>query len=125
MFYKIDSSRASLNEYWWECRAPWLWPVFLIAVVLKLLRVRLPSSTDDATVDSLTPFRVPESALVEDVQQRFLPLENELADLGFHSPVYHVIDDGLHATQYRFSTLLHESVPAYARIHRTAGGSKT
>ena len=117
MFYKIDSSRATLREYWWECRAPWKWPIFLLAVVLKVLRVRLPSSTDDATVESLAPFRVPESDLSADVQERLLPVENQLAELGFHSPVYHVIDDGLHSTLYRFSTLRHESVPAYARIH--------
>jgi len=117
VFYKIDSSRVSLQEYWWECRAPWLWPVFLIGVVLKLLRVRIPGATDDVPVESLAPFRVPESALSSEVQERILPLENELSELGFHSPVYHVIDDGVHSTQYRFSTLMHESVPAYARIH--------
>lgn len=117
MFYKIDSTRATLREYWWECRAPWLWPVLFIAVLFKWLRIRVPASCDVANVDALAPFRISDSDLSDEVREKFLPMENEFVELGFHSPVYHAIDDGLQGQQIRFSTFCHESGQALARVH--------
>jgi hypothetical protein len=40
--YRIDSTRVSLREYWWGSHSP----AILIAALLKLLRIRIPSATD-------------------------------------------------------------------------------
>lgn len=116
MFYKVDSARVSLREYWWECRAPWMWPVFVIGALLKFLRIRLPSSVDDVTVEEIAPFRVRENVLEPEVLNKLLPRETALADLGFHSPVYHAIDDSFQRTAYRISTLQHDSERVFAQI---------
>ena len=113
MFYKIDSARVSWREYWWGSRSP----AVLLGWLLKLLRVRLPSSTDDPNVDALAPFEVPETALPETVRLRFQPLIAEFAACGFHSPVFHAVADGFHSTRIYLATFLHESGEAVGRIH--------
>jgi hypothetical protein len=42
-FYAIDSAKISHREYWWGTRSP----AVLIGWLVKWLRIRLPSSTDD------------------------------------------------------------------------------
>ena len=86
-FYSIDSTRVSHREYWWGTRSP----AVLIGWLLKWLRVRIPSSTDDPNVESTTPFLV--EALPADVTQRFESLAVELTALGFLDPIFHVFQD--------------------------------
>src|SRR5882757_2058547 len=116
MFYKVDSTRVSLREYWWECKSPSLWPVFFIGCLLKFLHVRIPSSTDDLTVDDLRSCRARESDLEPEVLTKFVPRETALGELGFHSPAYYVADDVLQHTSYRMSCLLNDSEEVFAQI---------
>jgi Zn-dependent protease len=113
-FYKIDSTRVSLREYWWGARSAF---VFLIACCIKLLRIRLPSSADDPNVESLHPFEMAESSFPEDVRTRLAPLTAELQQLGFHSPAFHAIEDAFHRTTTYLVTLRHTSGEAFGRIH--------
>jgi hypothetical protein len=80
-FYSVDSTRVSHREYWWGTHSP----AVLIGWLLKWLRVRIPSSTDDPNVESTMAFLV--EALPADVRQRFEPLAMELIALGFLDPI--------------------------------------
>src|ERR1051326_9641198 len=107
-FYKIDSTRFTFREYWWSSRSP----AVLLAWLTKLLRIPVPCSSDDANVESLQPFEVVEETLPEDVRARFHPLVQELTACGFHSPVFHALDDAYHSTKLyldRKSTRLNSS----------------
>src|SRR5690349_8430076 len=103
-FYAIDSSRVTLREYWWGTKSPL---VLVIGALLKCLRVRIPSSSDDPNVDSILPFQVQE--LPAEIAARFQPRTAELAALGFSDPVYHLIyDPGTRTTIY-WSSFRHET----------------
>lgn len=93
-FYDVDLRRASMREF--AFGTPWhrLPLIFL----MKLFGASIPASTDDPPVESLRPFEVDEAALPEDIRAKFAPLAQELAALGFHSPLYHAVDDSLHVT---------------------------
>ncbi len=112
-FYRIDSSRVSLREYWWGTHSP----AILIAALLKLLRVRIPSAADDPNVASLADFEVEASAVPEEVQQRFQPALRHLAQLGFGSPLWQAIDDDLHHVQTYLAAMPHRGGRAWARVH--------
>ena len=113
VFYKIDSRAVSLREYWWSHPAS-----VLVAAPLKLLRVRVPSSTDDPNVESLAPFETSAGSIPDDVREQFAPLAQELEASGFHSPIHHVIEDDVHQVETHLATYVHESGQAWARIHR-------
>lgn len=126
VFYRVDSRRVTLREYWWGN------PVSVVpAAVLKVLRVRLAGATDDPCVESLAPFEVEPHTVPGKVAQRLaLPIQQFKA-LGFHSPIWHVIEDDVqHATTY-LATLVHASGRAWARVHsrtwtaRTPSATKT
>src|SRR5882672_10081235 len=104
-FYQINSAKVSVREYWWETKSP----IILIALALKFLRVRIPSSTDDPPTESLAPFQVPETSLPDDVRAAFQPMIFELATAGFHSVVFHAIPDTLHSTDIYFASFGHSS----------------
>jgi hypothetical protein len=111
-FYSIDSTRVSHREYWWGTRSP----AVLIGWLLKWLRVRIPSSTDDPNVESTLPFLV--EALPADVAQRFEPRAAELIALGFLDPIYHVFQDTGTSTTIFWATFRHSSGQHFARIHQ-------
>jgi hypothetical protein len=111
-FYEIDSARVSLREYWWGSKSP----LVVIGWLLKLLRIRIPSSSDDPNTDSTLPFVV--EFLPSEITVDFEPLTNEFTALGFSDPVYHVIfDPGTRTTVY-WATFRHESGKCFARIHQ-------
>ena len=112
MFYKVDSTRFSFREYWWSNRSP----VVLLAWLIKLLHIPIPSSSADPTVDSLRPFEVGPEAFPEAVRERLQPLITELAACGFQSPVYYAIDDNFHQTKVYRVVLYENSGRAFACI---------
>ncbi|MFO1488629.1 MAG: site-2 protease family protein [Verrucomicrobiota bacterium] len=111
-FYEIDSTRVSLREYWWGTKSP----LILVAVFLKLFRIRIPGSSDDPNTDSTLPFVV--EALPPDVAAGFAPAADELAAAGFSDPVFHVIQDAGTRTAVYWATYRHESGQHFARIHQ-------
>ncbi len=111
-FYRVDSRAVTLREYGWGHPA-----AVLVGAATKLLRLRLPSSTDDPCVESLAPFEVDGAALDEEARGKLQPLVEELQALGFHSPIHHLIEDDLHHTDTCLVTLAHESGRAWARVH--------
>ena len=116
-FYQFDSSRVTIQELWWGSKNP---IVLLIGLLLKVFRVKIPSSSDDPNVDTTLPFVVEQ--LPDAVQQQFAPLTGELLALGFCDPIYHFIDD--HSTQTRiyWATFRHSSGQHCARIHHRYWG---
>jgi Zn-dependent protease len=110
-FYAIDSTRVSLREYWWGTKSPFV----IIGWILKLLRIRIPSSTDDPNVDSTLPFVV--GALPPNVSAAFQDLTNQFVALGFEDPVFHVIFDAGTRTTIYWATFRHSSGRHFARIH--------
>jgi Zn-dependent protease len=117
VFYKLDSTRVTLREY--SFGTPWLlfWVLLPLAALIKLLRIRIPGSTDDPAVDSIAPFEVEESRLPGDVLEPFEPLTQELVELGFDRPIYHAIHHPIHFTRIYWATFLHPTGQAIARIH--------
>src|SRR5882724_4025397 len=118
-FYQVDSAKVSLREYWWSTRSP----LVIIGWILKWLRVRIPSSTDDANTESTLSFITPE--LPADIEAMFTPLTQELAQLGFCDPVFHVIYDAGSSTTLYWATLRHTPGQHFARIHHRAWGRAT
>lgn len=113
VLYGIDSRGVSLREYWRGQPAS-----ILVTALMKLLRVRLPTSTDDPNVESLAPFEAAAESIPEDVTEQFAPLAQELEEAGFHSPIHHVIEDDVHQVETHLTTYVHESGQAWARLHR-------
>ncbi len=111
MFYGLDSSRVTVREYRWGTSVVGM-PLVLL---LKLLRVRLPSSTDDPCVETLAPFEV--DALPASLQDTLAEPLAALAALGFTPALVHGIDDTLHRTQTWLLALRHPTGRAVARVH--------
>jgi hypothetical protein len=111
VFYGIDSRRVTPAEYRWGTPAA-LMP---LVVLLKLLRVKLPSSTDDPNVESLAAFEVAPSELSAEDRDRLAPMVAEWSRLGFVETLHHRIVDPLHATRIVAATLCHASGIAVAR----------
>jgi Zn-dependent protease len=115
MFYEIDSTRATLEEYRWGT------PLILmpLAILAKVLRIRMPGFSDDPNVDLLQPFRVPRESLPQEVQTQFAPLEDQLRACGFVDPVYYAIHDPLTQTRICQATYRHTSGQTLAKLqHR-------
>lgn len=113
-FYRINSAKGTLRDYMLETKNPLL---LTIALALKGLRIRIPSSTDDPAVDSLEPFVVAE--LPEEMSGRVRPVLMELKGLGFDiaDVSYHVIDDVLHATRTYLAAVRSGDGRAIGRVH--------
>ena len=110
-FYKIDSTRVSLREYWWWHRSP----LVLISWLMKWCRAPIRCSSDDPNCESTLPCVA--EALPPEIATRFEPLTGELAALGFFDPVHHIIDDTGTRTTIYWATFRHESGNHFARIH--------
>jgi Zn-dependent protease len=111
-FYHVDSTRSPMREYWWGSKNP---IILLLAFITKLFRIPMPMSSDDpnadTTLDSLFGDLPPE------ILERFAPISAELAELGFHNPVYHFIEDHGSQTRWYWADYLHDSGEHWARIH--------
>ena len=112
VFYKIDSRRVTLREYWWGSPAS-LGP----AAALKMLRVRISSPTDDPCVETLAPFEVEPHLVPGTVAQRLALAIHQFKALGFRSPIWHVIEDDVQQATTYLATLVHASGRAWARVH--------
>ena len=110
-FYEIDSTRVSHREYWWGTKSR----LVVIGWLLKWLRIRIPSSTDDPNVESTLPFVIP--VLPPEVIAKFQPIATDLAGLGFTDPVFHVFHDSGTRTTIYWATYRHSSGWHFARIH--------
>lgn len=113
-FLRVNSSRVSFREYWWGTSNP----LVLIGWLLKLLRLRLPSSTDDPPVKSLMPFRAESRDVSDDVRTDMAPVVSELRNEGFQPPIFHLINDDLHNTRYHFLSLADRSGKTVAHVMR-------
>ena len=116
-YYEIDSTRVSAREYWWGTKNPL---VLLLGMLLKLFRVRIPSSSDDANVDSTLGCIV--ENLPPEIATRFTSMTGELAVNGFCDPVFHVIEDFGTQTRIYWATFRHTSGQCCARIHHRTWG---
>ncbi len=113
IFYRIDHKRVTWREY--AVDTPWL--SLPLATLVKLLPLRVFSSSDDPPVESIAPFEVEEAAVPAEVRERFGPLAQELTTLGFGQPIYHRIYHPLHFTSIYWATFLHPTGRAVVRIH--------
>ncbi len=113
MFYKLNSTRLQLKEYWWGSPNP----LVIFGWMAKWLRIRLPGSVDDPNVESLEPFRASPTDLPEEVRAKFRTMHEELAACGFHSPQCYWIRDVVHHTDICQAVYLHETGEAFARVH--------
>ena len=117
MFYKVDSTRVTMREF--SVSTPLLlWPIALpIFGLMKILRIRVDGSPDDPNVEWLSEHEVPRQKVPQDLRTRFEPLEAELAELGFESPVFHQWHDRSQHTQFHLETQRHSSGQAFGRLH--------
>ena len=112
MFYRLDSTRITLKEYWWGMPNP----LVLLGWMAKWLRIRLPGSVDDPPVESLEPFRVDFTELPRDACAEFAPVDEDLRACGFHSPECYWIRDTPRQTDIYQVVYPHESGKAFARV---------
>lgn len=101
-FYQVDSRKVSLKDLWWGWAA-------------KLLRIRIKCSIDDPNVDSTLQFLF--TGLPSDIETLFAPLMQEIGQLGFFDPIFHIIYDGGTSTTWYWATFRHTSGQHFARIH--------
>src|SRR5579859_2056877 len=113
VWYRLDSSGVSLREWWWWHKS------LLTPVAWALARLRVPTliTSDDPNVESLAPFEVDEARLPPDVRDRFAPLIADFKELGFHSPIYHLIAIPFRKATIYWATFGHSSGRACARVH--------
>jgi Zn-dependent protease len=103
-FYQVDSTKVSLKDLWWGWAS-------------KLIRIRITCSIDDPNVDSTLQFLY--TTLPPDIDTLFAPLTQELAQLGFFDPIFHIIYDSGSSTSWYWATFRHASGQHFARIqHR-------
>lgn len=112
VFYGMDSRKISMREWWWGGPSS-----ILLAGLLKLLRVRLQAVSDDPCVESLLPFEVEPSEVPGAIVQRSAIRMQQLKALGFHSPIWHVIQDDVNQVTTYLASLCHDSGKTWARIH--------
>jgi Zn-dependent protease len=120
IFYCINSSRATWREHMFD--TPWL--LLPLVGLVKLFRVRGGGSTDDPPVEAIAPFEVEEAAIPAGVRERFGPLAQELAALGFGQPIYHQIYHPRYCTHIYWATFVHPTGRAVARIHHRIWSQK-
>jgi Zn-dependent protease len=112
VFYRIDSRRVTLREYWWGN------PLTVVpAAVLKLFRVRVSSPTDDPCVETLAPFEAEPHDVPGVIAQRLALPIRQLTSLGFRAPLWHVVGDDVQQARTYMATLVHPSGRAWARVH--------
>ena len=101
-----------------EIRAsvPWRTQILLV-ILLKILRLRLPASSDDAAVSTLRPFRVPDITFAPATREVIDSMIRDLELCGFDGQIHYNIDDFFHSTGNSLITLAHRSLPVVARIH--------
>ena len=104
-FYQVDSRKVSLKDVWWGWAA-------------KLLRIRINCSIDDPNVDSTLQFLY--TGLPPDIEALFAPLMQDIGQLGFFDPVFHIFYDGGSSSTWYWATFRHASGQHCARIHHRA-----
>lgn len=111
--YRIDSTRVTLREFLFGASLIQA----LLGYLLGLLRVRLPSSTDDPAVHDLSLFRVEWEGIPEAFRGAMHPKLTELQALGFFPYMCHFIHDPLHLTKTALVSLRHPLGNVLARVH--------
>ncbi len=114
--YQVDSTRISVREYS-QGHPRWRSVELPLALLLKLLRVRIPSSWDVPCVEAIAPYEIAEADLPDEVCRRFEPLRKELESLGFGGPIYHAFHSPHLYTRIYWATFTHHTGKAIARIH--------
>jgi Zn-dependent protease len=114
-FYRADSARVTFREFSWGAQNPLLLPVVMpIAGIIKLFRLSVAGTTDDLPVPQLAPFQV--ERLPQDMQDRIVGPVGDLLQLGFTTPVYHLLQDPINQTLTALATFIHPS-GAIGRVH--------
>ena len=115
LFLRIHTPSISMKEYWWGVRNP----LIIIAWLIKLFRIPVPSSTNDPPVVTLRPFEATFDAFTKGVRKEIEQPVMTLKSRGFRDPVLHRVSDTTHGTDYSMVTVRHEKCDAIARImHR-------
>lgn len=83
MFFKLSAPHVSLREYMYEGNLVTKPLVLLIACVVKLFRIPIPSSTDIPPVQSLDEFRVPAENVAPEILVALTDMDRQLRELGF------------------------------------------
>lgn len=112
VFYRVDSRRITLREFWWGSRSS-----IVTLALFKLFRARVQTVMDDPSVETLAPFEVQASGMPGVIMQRLNTGTYQLKALGFHSPIWHVIEDDVNKVTTYLATLTHESGRVWARVH--------
>jgi Zn-dependent protease len=112
-FYRLDSRRITFREFCFGGNVV----AASFAYLLKVLRVRFASSTDDPPVHDLAAFRTQWDGIAPDHQGRIAPLIERFRALGFEPYQCHFIDDPLHLTKTALVSLACPARNVWARIH--------
>ena len=90
---------------------------FVISSLVKILGGSIPCCTDNFNVESIAELRCSEESIPQFVRDIFQPIQNQLAALGFHSPVYYALWDGYHLNRIYRVEYAAQNGEGMARIH--------
>lgn len=111
-YYKLDSRRITLREYWniartWKVLIPWL---------AGRLNLQFGFGTSFRRPQSLRELEVREAEFPQPARTSLQPLLEECERLGFHSPFYSTFENLRRDTRVSAVTLLHESGQCILRL---------
>ncbi|MEZ6040327.1 MAG: hypothetical protein R3C20_07465 [Planctomycetaceae bacterium] len=114
LFWKVDGRRASLKDFLLETKNPV--KLLIMFLLLKILRLPLPASTDDPPVSDLAPFEGDLFDMPEKQTILFDQMADEMEDCGFDSSVTHMIEDGHCNSTIWWISMRHESGTSMGRV---------
>lgn len=117
VFYAIDSLAVPFAEAM-RSQPVVLYPVVaIIFLICRLLKIRLPSSSDDPNVESLDAFELPIDTWLASATPKAKSAFEALQKEGFTPVFQHVMEDALNAVRTRMLTLTHPGHACIARVH--------
>jgi Zn-dependent protease len=115
MLYKLVFRKFSFKELWFLGKEN---PVaFLLNSLVKVFGGKVPCCPDNFNVESMAELRCSEESLPQYVRDAILPWQNQLAALGFHSPVCYALWDAHHVNRIYRIEYASQNGEGFARIH--------
>jgi Zn-dependent protease len=120
-YYKLDSSKITLGEYWnitrsWKALIPW---------VAARLGAPLNFGTEFRQPETVKELEVPEAEFSPQARAKLQPLLDQCLQLGFHSPRFYCFESMRHDVRTSFISMLHRSGDFTLRLMHSLGTKVT
>ena len=120
-YYKVDSRKITLGEYWnithsWKAIIPW---------VAARLGAPLNFGTEFRQPETVKELEVPEAEFSPLARAKLQPLLDQCLQLGFHSPRFYCFESMRHDVRTSFISMLHRSGEFTLRLMHSLGTKVT